>query len=145
MEGALIQYTGQKTVSRNTPDQHKLCWYHHQQLFPASSVPLISISPLGWKTRFELNKNFEWRSVFYIQHESLVHLLQKHIWLKILSIWPEIGSSSVQLLSFNWIRLDQILTDFYVWLQLLDTAQWEFGRPPLTPTYLEDITEVKVD
>ena len=25
------------------------------------------------------------------------------------------------------------------------TAQWEFGRPILTPTYLEDKTEVKVD
>ena len=25
------------------------------------------------------------------------------------------------------------------------TAQWEFGRPTLTPTNLEDKTEVKVD
>ena len=24
------------------------------------------------------------------------------------------------------------------------TAQWEFGRPTLTPTYLEDKTEVKI-
>ena len=28
---------------------------------------------------------------------------------------------------------------------LTDTAQWEFGRPTLTPTYMEDKTELKVD
>ena len=31
------------------------------------------------------------------------------------------------------------------WLSFLYNAQWEFGRPTLTPTYLEDKTEVKVD
>ena len=28
---------------------------------------------------------------------------------------------------------------------IAETAQWEFGQPTLTPTNLEDKTEVKVD